>query len=313
MRTIILAALLLTLFVFFYVPVDRDMSTAELLRSGDSYQSSFARVQEGKLPVTSSAIQKNEILKAPPVENQVASGVSRVKIKDKHPAPESVATLTAHGVLEWTNYYRERHGLGPLRYNSSLAMAAQLKVKDMFEEQYFEHTSPDGVRFTEFDERAGYEYILVGENIALGNFVSSKDLVDAWMASPGHRANILNKNYTEIGIGLRYGLFKGNRVWLASQEFGMPSSACPMPDDTLREKIDDGRTNVRDALKRLEAMEQSLRELRSKDIGRYNEEVREYNSFLEKVRIIRKELNRLIDHYNTQLSVYNECVPKEKE
>lgn len=103
---------------------------------------------------------------------------------------DTEVSLSNSGILAETNSERARLGLSPLRISSNLNAAATLKVIDMFARQYFEHTSPTGVTISDLSESVGYDYILVGENLALGNFSSDAALVAAWMGSPGHRANI---------------------------------------------------------------------------------------------------------------------------
>jgi uncharacterized protein YkwD len=105
-------------------------------------------------------------------------------------APTSKLTVT--GTIYWTNQQRGQNNLPALKENLKLTQAAQLKVKDMFDKQYFEHISPQGVGPAGLAETVGYDYIAIGENLALGNFKDDQALVEAWMNSPGHRANILS-------------------------------------------------------------------------------------------------------------------------
>ncbi|HYC34592.1 MAG TPA: CAP domain-containing protein, partial [Candidatus Paceibacterota bacterium] len=135
--------------------------------------------------------------------------------------------LTVSVIVTETNNQRKANGLSELGVNELLTRAAQMKLDDMFKNQYFEHESPDGKGPGEVAEAAGYRFLTVGENLALGSFADEKDLVQAWMDSPGHRANILGTQFTEIGIAAKKGMFKGEEVWIAVQEFGKPLSACP--------------------------------------------------------------------------------------
>lgn len=151
------------------------------------------------------------------------------------------ANLTVSGILSETNRHRAAAGLPPLTLNSTLSRAADTKVADMFTLQYFEHEAPDGTGPAELVTTTGYDFIRVGENLALGNFASDADLVQAWMDSPGHRANILHVGYTEIGLSASSGTYEDNNAWLAVQEFALPLSACPGVDNTLRSTIDQQR------------------------------------------------------------------------
>jgi uncharacterized protein YkwD len=157
------------------------------------------------------------------------------------------AALTAEGILRETNKHRAAAGLPALAGNVTLAAAAQAKVDDMFTQQYFEHESPTGEGPANVVETAGYDYLRVGENLALGNYASDADLVQAWMDSPGHRENILNAGFTELGIAATPGQFEGSRTWLAVQEFGLPATACPAPDPALRAAFEGNTSQASEA------------------------------------------------------------------
>jgi len=168
----------------------------------------------------------------------------------------SGATLSVAGVFSETNRHRAVAGLSTLTSNDQLNLAAAAKLKDMLNQQYFEHINPDGRGPAEVVEAAGYSYLRTGENLALGNFSSDQNLVQAWMDSPGHRANILNDGFTEIGVAVGHGFFEGQDVWLSVQSFGLPSSTCPAPQASLRAALDQQQTK----LENLHASQQSISE-----------------------------------------------------
>lgn len=134
------------------------------------------------------------------------------------------AQYSAGGLVALTNESRSQNGLGTLSTNSALATAAYNKAKDMFEDNYFAHTSPDGKTPWDFIKEAGYTYSYAGENLAIG-YADADELFDAWMNSPTHRENILNSNFREIGIAVLSGTFEGSQTLIAVQEFGTPLSA----------------------------------------------------------------------------------------
>ncbi len=103
-------------------------------------------------------------------------------------------------LLDLTNAKRASQGVAPLRLSTQLGTAAQQHAEDMAQKNYFDHHSLDGR--SPFDRIAatGYQYSTAGENIAAGNDTPA-GTIDQWMNSSGHRANILNANYTEIGFG----------------------------------------------------------------------------------------------------------------
>lgn len=114
----------------------------------------------------------------------------------------SYATNTSiSGLQTSTNAERAANGLGALALNSVLNQAAQAKANDMAARDYWSHNTPEGNPPWVFFTNAGYEYETAGENLAYG-FDDSDDTVTAWMNSPGHRANILNTTYQEIGFGM---------------------------------------------------------------------------------------------------------------
>jgi len=133
-----------------------------------------------------------------------------------------------------TNENRDDAGLETLTVNPLLQQAAQAKALDMAAKGYFSHTTPEGKRFTEWLSEAGYDYLYAGENLAV-KFNQSKSVTDAWMRSPKHRANLLSPNFTEIGIGLAEGTYKGNKTTFVVQMFGSPK--LPLVLSTVKESV----------------------------------------------------------------------------
>lgn len=155
-------------------------------------------------------------------------------------APKNItlpAPINGGDIFMLTNSEREKLGLVPLRLSARLAAIAEVKARDMFERQYFAHEAPDGADAGMLADRFGYAYVNVGENLALGGFTGSANVVTNWMESPGHRANILSEIYTEIGIYALSGTWEGKKAWFVVQEFGRPLSDCPSPDETLKQVI----------------------------------------------------------------------------
>ena len=106
-------------------------------------------------------------------------------------------------VFDLVNIERDAEGLPPLSYDASLASAARGHSEDMGLQNYFSHTGLDGRTPCDRMTDAGYSWNYCGENIAAGQ-PTPEDVVDTWMASPGHRANILNPNFCDIGVGYAY-------------------------------------------------------------------------------------------------------------
>lgn len=127
-------------------------------------------------------------------------------------------------LIDLTNSARVAKGLSPVSENLMLDEAARKKGENMFEEDYWAHYSPSGKDPWGFINGEGYKFVYAGENLAR-NFYTSEEVVNAWMASPSHRDNILNSRYKEVGIAVLEGVLKGQRTILVVQEFGSPVEA----------------------------------------------------------------------------------------
>ncbi|MCL2420330.1 MAG: CAP domain-containing protein [Defluviitaleaceae bacterium] len=104
-------------------------------------------------------------------------------------------------LLDLTNMERARHGLLPLAWDSDLARAALLHSMDMGINRFVSHVGSDGLSFAGRVRQASPQKIWAGENIAAG-INTPERTIEAWMRSPGHRVNILNENFTHMGVGL---------------------------------------------------------------------------------------------------------------
>jgi uncharacterized protein YkwD len=104
-------------------------------------------------------------------------------------------------LLDLINNARQEIGLPPLRFSSSLSRAAQAHAEDLVQNNYvLGHVGSGGSSVSDRAQRAGYSSRFVGENAAAGDSTPNK-IFDQWMNSRGHRANMLNSDYTEVGIG----------------------------------------------------------------------------------------------------------------
>lgn len=131
-------------------------------------------------------------------------------------------THFSNEIITLTNIQRQNHGCGPLRQNDQLTNAAQRHSLSMASNNYFSHTGNDGSTMTSRTADARYvSYSLLAENIAAGNN-TPQATVEAWMHSPGHRANILNCALSEIGVGYAYDANSTYKHY-ATQDFGTPS------------------------------------------------------------------------------------------
>jgi uncharacterized protein YkwD len=140
------------------------------------------------------------------------------------PTEATLSTITTSRIVQLTNTERTKQGLQPLTINSALTHAAELKAKDMFANQYFAHISPTGVTPWHWMEESGYSYEIAGENLAI-DFTQAEDVVSAWLASPKHKENMLRADYTEAGVAVLSGDFKGATSIIVVHMFGKPLTA----------------------------------------------------------------------------------------
>lgn len=203
-------------------------------------------------------------------------------------------------ILNWTNIYRAENNLPALVKNDLLTKAAQEKVNDMFKNQYFEHVSPDGTTPSQLVASVGYSYKVTGENLALGDFRDEKDLVDAWMNSPGHRANILNQDYTEIGVATGLDNFPDRgKTWLAVQEFGKPLPNCAKPDAETLNDINSKKTEY-------DSLNSQIKTLAAE--AKTEADIAQIKTLQAQAETLYKTIQTESDAYNAQVSQYNTCI-----
>ncbi len=229
--------------------------------------------------------------KLPPVKSDIAS--------------YSDSALTVKGIIDRTNAERQKKGVTTLSHNATLDKSAAAKLEDMFSKQYFEHVSPAGTSVSDVVSKAGYDYIVVGENLALGNFGGDANVMTAWMNSPGHRSNILDGRYQEIGVAVGRGMYEGKLQWLAVQHFGKPLNACPAVDSQLKTSIGSTQLDLQQREQQINALKKDIDNSNSNDpsyeknVERYNELVQEYNRRLESFKTAVEKYNQSVQAFNT--------------
>src|SRR3990167_217491 len=148
-----------------------------------------------------------------------------------------LAAVISSVIVDKTNTERVSFDLNSLVTDDLLELAAQLKANEIAKKGYFAHETPEGFDPWYWLENVGYNFVAAGENLAV-NFTDSEDVVDAWMDSPGHRANILKDSYTEIGVATAKGKNKGREAIFVVQFFGTPAVApakAPIVEETTEE------------------------------------------------------------------------------
>ena len=222
------------------------------------------------------------------------------------PVKENGGGLTVSGIIAETNKQRIGQNEKTLAESTKLDASAEVKAKDILARQYFEHTAPDGKTVSDLVSTQGYQYIKVGENLALGNFGGDTGVVTAWMNSPGHRANILDAAYTEMGVGVAYGMYEGHMVSVAVQHFGRPLSACPLVEPGLKAQVEKDQADLSALAASLDVLKKEI------DQGRANGQnmdssVTVYNQGVEKYQKQLTVVESLRQKYNSEVSAFNSC------
>ncbi len=158
----------------------------------------MTRTGDFNLDSTASAPAINE-----PFSIQLENAVQEVAPSSDVADPSGIDSPTIsviQQVLDIVNSERGRAGLSPLRLHSQLTAAAQAHSNDMARHNFMSHTGSDGSSPFDRIKRHGYNFRQAAENVASG-YSSPQDVMRGWMNSNGHRANILNPNYRDIGIG----------------------------------------------------------------------------------------------------------------
>ena len=177
--------------------LENDPANEEALNDGEIFLED-EDVPLGELPTDTPA--------EPPEEEEIAfEGLSENQIK------------MINEVFEQVNKERVKAGLPELKLNNTLCKAAQVRAEECV--KVFSHTRPNGTKFRTAIEEAGIQSSFTGENVASG-YTSASHVMKGWMASPGHKENILRDKFTEIGIGVvknsgnRYGGYCWSQLFI---------------------------------------------------------------------------------------------------
>lgn len=212
--------------------------------------------------------------------------------------------LSVSGIVSSTNRERAKAKLPSLSLNPRLSEAAEAKLQDMFKNQYFQHVSPTGQSVSDVARKSGYDYIVVGENLALGIFAGDDQVIAAWMASPGHKRNILDTRYQDIGIAVGRGMYQGREQWLIVQHFGKPLSSCTSPDQDLKKSIEDQRSQIDLIESKIRALKVEIEALTG---DAYASKAAEHNSMVVDYNTRLEALKKDVDKYNESARIFNAC------
>lgn len=150
------------------------------------------------------------------------------------------ATVYPAVLADLANKDRLMAGASELSWSKTLEDAAKLKAEDMSKNGYFAHTSPTGITPWHWLSQVDYNFVYAGENLAI-DFTESENVENAWLNSPKHRENIMNQNFTEIGIATTEGVYNGRSTTFVVEFFGKPLE---LASDTEISKTNDFLTNT---------------------------------------------------------------------
>ena len=137
-----------------------------------------------------------------------------------------IAAEQSKKIIELTNVVRKNLNLPLLKENQILDQVAANKAKDMIAQQYFAHVSPTGKSVDYWLKQLHVGYSVAGENLAMG-FSDSADVVNAWIKSKTHYANIVDRDYTEVGVAMASGKYKNFDTTFVAQVFATPANQAP--------------------------------------------------------------------------------------
>lgn len=140
-------------------------------------------------------------------------------------------SISAGEVIALSNQQRAANGLPALNTSAQLNQAAAAKAQHMFANNYWAHFAPDGTSPWYFVSATGYSYTTAGENLAK-DFNTSAGVVNGWMASEGHKANILNTSFQDTGVAVVNGTLLGAETTLVVAMYAAPKASAPAPAPT---------------------------------------------------------------------------------
>lgn len=218
------------------------------------------------------------------------------------------SALSVDDIINATNAERLKAGLLPLKTNDKLDQSAKIKVDDMITNQYFEHTSPSGKTVVDLANEVGYDYVVLGENLAVGDFTNVQDLLTAWMNSPGHRANILSTSYQDIGVYVAQGTYQGQTVWFAVQHFGTQRAVCPAIDTSLKSEIDTLNTSIQNQEIVITTLRSQIEDPNHVQGQPYTDMITQFNALVTQYNADLTTSQNEITDYNQQVVTFNNCL-----
>jgi uncharacterized protein YkwD len=138
------------------------------------------------------------------------------------------SNINATDLFNGVNQVRSANGVASVKIDSRLNNSATMKAWDMFAKNYWAHVSPDGIQPWHWFTEAGYTYRFAGENLAK-DFDTSAGVIDGWMNSSTHKANLLSPNFVDVGFAVVNGVLQGEETTLVVAHFGTQAGVNPTP------------------------------------------------------------------------------------
>jgi hypothetical protein len=153
------------------------------------------------------------------------------------------SNIDENSIVKLTNKERIKAGLTPLNSNSVLNNAARQKAYDMLARNYWSHYAPDGTSPWSFFSKSGYKYNYAGENLAR-NFSTSAGVMSGWMASQGHKENILNPKYSDLGVAVVNGKMDGKDTTLVVAMYAQPADSANIAHAASANEVEQPSSNA---------------------------------------------------------------------
>lgn len=248
-----------------------------------------------KVPQATQNILNEAKISAPVAESEFAQTAQYPSIECA--SPEN--TPFTSEMFKLTNQERQQNGKKTLGWSPKLCESAKLKAQDMINNNYFEHVSPSGVAPWYWIKKVGYTYTFVGENLAL-NYYTAPSANKALMESKGHRENILNENFTQMGVAYLRGKIDGQDAFVVVQHFGSPApQQVTLKYTCEKEKAEDKIAEFKKTKKKIEKYIEEAENVKDdlKDAGQSTKEVNEYiNDMEDKLKEVNGYIKELEDY-----------------
>ena len=159
-------------------------------------------------------------------------------------------------------------------------------------------------------QEAGYQFLAIGENLALGTYNSEQSIVDSWIDSPPHHQVLISPYFEEIAVGLKQGVFDGQKVWVVVQHFGRSGEVCNAvaPEQSVKQRINTQSAQLRAWEQEIQEKQAVLRKYAPSYGVEYNQVARENDALVQQYNALLQETQQEIETYTRQIKAYNDCV-----